>query len=87
MPDDGTALGGMTMIAVGKAGDTGRFSGAGRQAERLVARVRTVAFQGIDVLPVDVQVQMGPGMPTFTLADTQDPDSKGIHHKILTNPA
>jgi len=29
----------------------------------LVARVNTVAFQGIDVLPIDVQVQMTGGMP------------------------
>lgn len=27
----------------------------------MVARVRTVAFQGIEALPVDVQVMVGPG--------------------------
>ena len=32
------------------------------------ARVRTVAFQGIDVLPVDVQVLIAPGVPHFTQA-------------------
>ncbi len=40
--------------------------------DRLVAHVPTVAFQGIDVLPVDVQVQMGPGMPAFTIVGLPD---------------
>lgn len=38
-------------------------SGAGQP----VAHIGTIAFQGIDVVPVDVQVQMGAGMPTFTI--------------------
>ncbi len=33
----------------------------------MVARVNTVAFQGIDVLDVDVQVQMTSGLPAFTV--------------------
>jgi len=33
----------------------------------MVARIRTVAFQGVDVLPVDVQVQISAGLPAFTL--------------------
>ena len=32
----------------------------------MVARVNTVAFQGIDVLDVDVQVQTTSGLPAFT---------------------
>ena len=32
----------------------------------MVARIRTVAFQGVDVLPVDVQVQISSGLPAFT---------------------
>src|SRR3989304_2727878 len=32
----------------------------------MVARVNTVAFQGIGVLAVDVQVQMASGLPAFT---------------------
>lgn len=52
MPDDGTAM----IMAAGN-----------RSPERLVAHVPTVAFRGIDVLPVDVQVQIGPGMPAFTI--------------------
>lgn len=38
----------------------------------MVARVRTVAFQGIDVLDVDVQVQMGAGLPAFTIVGLPD---------------
>lgn len=33
----------------------------------MVQRVSTVAFEGIEVRPVDVQVQVAPGMPAFTL--------------------
>ncbi len=33
----------------------------------MVARVSTVAFQGIDVLDVDVQVQTTSGLPAFTM--------------------
>lgn len=38
----------------------------------MVARVNTVAFQGLDVLDVDVQVQMSSGMPTFTIVGLPD---------------
>ncbi len=38
----------------------------------MVARVNTVAFQGIDVLPIDVQVQMTGGMPAFTVVGLPD---------------
>ena len=39
----------------------------------MVARVRTVAFQGIDVLPVDVQVQIANGgLPHFALVGLPD---------------
>ena len=33
----------------------------------MVARVSTVAFQGIETLDVDVQVQTSAGLPTFTI--------------------
>lgn len=33
----------------------------------MVARVRTVAFEGVDVRPVDAQVQISGGMPAFTI--------------------
>jgi magnesium chelatase family protein len=38
----------------------------------MVARVNTVAFQGIGVLAVDVQVQMASGLPAFTLVGLPD---------------
>src|SRR5262245_5317124 len=36
------------------------------------ARVRTVAFQGIDVLPVDVQVMIAPGTIAFAVVGLAD---------------
>ena len=38
----------------------------------MVARIGTVAFQGIDVLDVDVQVQMAGGLPAFTVVGLPD---------------
>ncbi len=39
---------------------------------RMIARVRTVAFHGIDVLDIDVQVQMSPGAPNFNIVGLPD---------------
>lgn len=33
----------------------------------MVARVRTVAFQGVDTLDIDVQIHMGNGLPAFSI--------------------
>ena len=38
----------------------------------MVARAATVAFQGIDVVEVDVQVQVSPGMPSFRVVGLPD---------------
>ena len=38
----------------------------------MVARIYTVAFQGIDVLEINVQVQMSPGLPNFTIVGLAD---------------
>ena len=38
----------------------------------IVQRVSTVAFEGIEVRPVDVQVQVAPGMPAFTIVGLPD---------------
>ncbi|MFC3704213.1 YifB family Mg chelatase-like AAA ATPase [Devosia honganensis] len=38
----------------------------------MVTRVATVAFQGIDAVPVDVQAQIAPGMPGFVLVGLPD---------------
>jgi len=74
MPDDGTAVQAMTsartMAAGGGPGEG--LGGAGRAPGRLVAHVATVAFHGIDVLPVDVQVHIGPGMPGFSVVGLPD---------------
>ena len=38
----------------------------------MVARINTVAFQGIDTLPIDVQVTMANGLPAFTVVGLPD---------------
>ena len=38
----------------------------------MVARIATVAFQGIDVLDVNVQVQISSGLPAFTIVGLPD---------------
>jgi len=38
----------------------------------MVTRVATVAFQGIEAVPVDVQVQMAPGLPKIILVGLPD---------------
>jgi len=45
----------------------------------MVARITTVAFQGFEVLDVDVQVQMSPGLPAFTVV--------GLPDKAVAKPA
>ena len=38
----------------------------------MVAHIPTVAFQGIDVLDVDVQVHMAGGLPAFQIVGLPD---------------
>ncbi len=38
----------------------------------MVASVNTVAFSGIDVLPIEVQVQLASGLPAFTIVGLPD---------------
>ncbi len=38
----------------------------------MVTRVKTVAFQGVEVVDVDVQVHMGSGLPAFTVVGLPD---------------
>lgn len=38
----------------------------------MVARISTVAFRGIEVLDIDVQVQMSQGLPAFTIVGLPD---------------
>ena len=38
----------------------------------MVARISTVAFQGIETVPVDVQVQIAGGAPSFAVVGLPD---------------
>lgn len=38
----------------------------------MVAKINTIAFQGVDVRPVDVQVQISNGLPAFTIVGLPD---------------
>ena len=38
----------------------------------MVSHVTTIAFHGIDAVPVDVQVQIGPGAVAFTIVGLPD---------------
>ncbi len=38
----------------------------------MVARINTVAFHGVDIQPVDVEVQISGGMPAFTIVGLPD---------------
>lgn len=38
----------------------------------MVAKINTIAFQGVDVQPVDVQVQISSGLPAFTIVGLPD---------------
>jgi len=73
MPDDGTAIDAMAMAAgSGRPGGARQGATAGQAGGRAVTHVTTVAFHGIDVLPVDVQVHIGPGMPGFAVVGLPD---------------
>ena len=38
----------------------------------MVAHIATIAFQGIETLAIDVQVQLTPGMPVFSVVGLPD---------------
>ena len=38
----------------------------------MVARINTIAFQGVDVQSIDVQVQISNGLPCFTIVGLPD---------------
>src|ERR671925_582459 len=44
----------------------------GGQGQAMVQRVSTVAFEGIEARAVDVQVQVAPGLPAFTIVGLPD---------------
>ena len=49
----------------------------------MFARVTTVAFEGIEARPIDVQVQIGPGMPHFTIVGLPD---KAVAESRVSGP-
>src|SRR5579872_1544024 len=53
-------------------GDLDRTPVRGWDVAEMVQRVATVAFEGIEVRPVDVQVQVAPGMPAFAIVGLPD---------------
>ncbi|WP_299615194.1 hypothetical protein [Pelagibius sp.] len=40
----------------------------------MVAHITTVAFAGVEVLDIDVQVQMGAGLPALAMKWSKYPD-------------
>ena len=48
----------------------------------MVTRVATVAFQGIEAVPVDVQVQIAPGLPKFLLVGLPDKAVKESSERV-----
>jgi magnesium chelatase family protein len=48
----------------------------------MVARVQTVAFQGIEAVPVDVQVQIAPGLPKFLMVGLPDKAVKESSERV-----
>lgn len=48
----------------------------------MVTRVATVAFQGIEAVPVDVQAQIAPGLPKFLLVGLPDKAVKEASERV-----
>lgn len=48
----------------------------------MVTRVATVAFQGIEAVPVDVQVQIAPGLPKFLVVGLPDKAVKESSERV-----
>ena len=55
----------------------------------MVTRVATVAFQGIEAVPVDVQVQIAPGVPKFLMVGLPDKavkeSSERVHAALIAS--
>lgn len=48
----------------------------------MVTTIKTVAFQGIEAVPVDVQVQIAPGMPAFLIVGLPDKAVKEAGERV-----
>src|ERR1700744_6217427 len=72
-------------------GWTGPYPGR----QNMVARVRTVAFQGIEAVPVDVQVMIAPGkvgiqivgLPDKAVAESRERVQAALHASGLSMPS
>ena len=75
-------------------GGAGATPARGGEA-KMVARVRTVAFQGIEAVPVDVQVMVAPGkvgmsivgLPDKAVAESRERVQAALHASGLSMPA
>src|SRR3546814_19773877 len=63
----------LRLTALPGPGPTGRQPQENfRPQPQMVALITTVAFAGVEVLDLDVQVQTGAGLPTFTVVGLPD---------------
>ncbi len=53
----------------------------------MVQRVSTVAFEGIEARAVDVQVQVAPGLPAFTIVWSINSTRLSSYHAASASPA
>ena len=49
-----------------------RLSDTNKKKNKMVAHIKTAAFQGVDALPVDVQVHLAPGQNAFNVVGLPD---------------
>ena len=61
-----------TRPGTGPAAGADSKAGSAQARNRMVSRVHTVAFQGIDVLDIDCQVQLSSGMVAFNIVGLPD---------------
>ena len=52
----------------------------------MVARINTIAFQGVDVQSIDVQVQISNGLPAFTIVGLPDKAVAESKERVMTRP-
>jgi magnesium chelatase family protein len=50
-----------------------------------IARIQTFAFSGIEAVPVEVQVQIAPGLPAFLIAGLV-PDEEPADERMTPAP-
>src|SRR3546814_6939648 len=69
----------LRLTALPGPGPTGRQPQENfRPQPQMVARINTVAFAGVEVLDIDVQVQTGAGLPTFTVVGRSEENTSEL---------